>query len=398
MSRLTPITSAAGTSDRRAMRPARGALRRRLAVLALPLAALLAVLTPAAAQSAPNPELTVMTRNLYLGSSLAPAVQIDPAAPDAAQQFVAAVAQIYGTALFTDFPTRAGALADEIAAAEPDLIGLQEVSNWVATAVGNPAAAPPSQDFLALLLAALADRGLDYSVAGVSDNALIGPAPLIAPAAGCATITPTPAGPLPDCVVTFADRDVILVNDATPQLEVAPARSGRYASQQVLATPTGPLSFDRGWVAVDGRYQGKSFRFVNTHLETEDFPAVQQAQAAEFLAGPARGGQTIAVGDFNSAADGSTTTSYAQLTAPQAFTDAWTVNGEDPGLTCCQDATLTNPVSALRSRIDLVLVRGPIRTVAADVVGDSPFRAQTLPPRAIWASDHAGVVATLQLR
>lgn len=371
---------------------------RRLVALALPLAALLALVSPATAQSAPNPELVVMTRNLYLGSSLAPAVTIDPTAPDAEQRLVAAVAQIYGTALFTDFPTRAGALADEIAATRPDLIGLQEVSRWVADPVGNPAAAPPDQDFLALLLAALADRGLDYAVAGVSDNALIGPLPLIAPAAGCATITPTPAGPVPDCVLTFADRDVILVNESTPELQVGAARSGRYAVQQVLPTPGGPLSFDRGWVGVSGRLEGKTFRFVNTHLETEDFPAVQQAQAAEFLAGPARGGQTIAVGDFNSAADGSTTTSYAQLTAPQAFTDAWSVNGDDPGLTCCQDGTLTNPVSQLRSRIDLVLVRGPIRTVSAHVVGDAPFRAQTMPPRPIWASDHAGVVATLRLR
>jgi len=112
---------------------------------------------------------------------------------------------------------------------------------------------------------------------------------------------------------------------------VGQPRSGRYATQQVLATPAGPLSFDRGWVSVKGRYQGKSFRMVNTHLETEDSPDVQQAQAAEFLAGPARGGQVIATGDFNSAADGSTTTTtYAQLTAPPAFTDAWTVNpGKD---------------------------------------------------------------------
>jgi endonuclease/exonuclease/phosphatase family metal-dependent hydrolase len=243
---------------------------------------------------------------------------------------------------------------------------------------------------------ALDDAGLSYSVAGVVDNALIGPLPLIAPGFGCEKITVTPGGPVPDCVVTFADRDVILVNDDTAGLTVGSARSGRYAAQQVLTTPAGPLSFDRGWVSVSGRYLGKSFRFVNTHLETEDFPAVQEAQAAEFLRGPARGGQTIATGDFNSAADGSTTNSYAQLTEPQAFTDAWTVNATDPGLTCCQNATLTNPTSQLRSRIDLILTRGPIRTLRAEVVGDTPFRSPGAFP--IWASDHAGVVATVRIR
>jgi endonuclease/exonuclease/phosphatase family metal-dependent hydrolase len=343
-----------------------------------------------AAKKAPHPELTVMTRNLYLGSSLAPAIEAT-----SAEELVAAVAEIYGTSVFTDFPTRAGAIAAEVAATNPDLIGLQEVSNWTAAATPlAPGAEPASFDFLEILLAALDDAGLSYSVAGVVDNALIGPLPLIAPRFGCLTITATPGGPVPDCVVTFADRDVILVNDDTAGLVVGAARSGRYAAQQVLATPAGPLSFDRGWVAVNGRYQGKSFRFVNTHLETEDFPAVQEAQAAEFLRGPARGGQVIATGDFNSAADGSTTTSYAQLTAPPAFTDAWTVNASDPGLTCCQNATLTNTASELRSRIDLILTRGPIRTLSAEVVGDVPFQAT--PP--FWASDHAGVVARVRIR
>lgn len=355
------------------------------------LAALLALVVPGAtAASTPHPELTVLSRNLYLGSSLAPAVQAE-----SADELVAAVAEIYATSVFTDFPTRAGAIAAEVAATQPDLIGLQEVSSWTASATPlAPTASPRSFDFLALLLTALQARGLDYSVAGVSDNAHIGPLPLIAPSFGCATITVVAGAPVPDCVVTLDDRDVILVNDATARLSVGGARSGRYAAQVVLDTPAGPLSFDRGWVLVAGRYQGKAFRFVNTHLETEDFPAVQQAQAAEFLAGPAKGGPVIAVGDFNSAADGSTTTSYSLLTAPPAFTDAWTVNAGEQGLTCCQSSTLTNPVSQLRSRIDLVLTRGPVRAVSAEVVGDAPF--QRVPP--FWASDHAGVVATVRIR
>ncbi len=367
--------------------------RARLGLITTVVAAM-ALGTPAGpAVSSPHPELTVMTRNLYLGSSLAPAIEIDPSDPNAGAKFVGAVATIYGTAVFTDFPTRAHAIADEVAAADADLIGLQEVSDWTVTPVGNPGAAAPDFDFLTLLMQALSDKGLHYSVAGVVDNALIGPVPLVSPEAGCAAVAP-----VPDCVVTFADRDAILVNDATAGLTVGGARTGRYTAQQVLTTPAGPLSFDRGWVSVEARYLGKSFRMVNTHLETEDFPAVQQAQAAEFLAGPARGGQTLATGDFNSAADGSTTTSYAQLTAPQAFSDAWSVNGDAPGLSCCQNATLTNVDSELRSRIDLVLTRGPLRAVAAEVVGTTPFRAQTLPPRPIWASDHAGVVARVRIR
>ncbi|MFC5379357.1 endonuclease/exonuclease/phosphatase family protein [Aquipuribacter nitratireducens] len=353
--------------------------RRRWALTVL-VAALLAVVPTVPAQAAPDrdPDLVVMSRNLYLGSTLTPALTAT-----SQQGFVAAVAQIYATAQFTDFPARAEAIADEIEATSPDLVGLQEVTRWTTSGL-NP---PPGYDFLAILQAALDARGLDYTVAATVDNASIGPAPLALP--GC--VQP---GPTITCAVQLDDRDVILVNDDTPGLTWSNPRSGRYDAQALVPSPVGALSFDRGWVSIDARLDGQPFRFVNTHLETEAFPAVQEAQAAEFLAGPAKGGTVIAVGDFNSAADGSTTTSYAQLTAPGKFRDVWDEAALGAGDTCCQSSALTNPVSQLRSRIDLVLVRGAARATGdAQLVGDTPFRA--VPP--FWASDHAGVVAGLRL-
>ena len=346
--------------------------RRRFSAL-LAVVLLLSVLAPGQALAKDERELDVMTRNVYLGSSLAPA--IDAENPT---EFVIAVATIYATVQFTDFPTRAGAIADEIAATAPDLIGLQEVSLWETT---GPTL--PGVDFLDVLQDALEARGLDYTVGAVSTNAVIGPAPL----AICAV------EPIGSCTVTFTDRDVILVNDNTANLEVGNPQSGLFEAQAVLPTPIGDLSFDRGWASVDGTFEGKKFRFVNSHFETEDFPAVQEAQARELLAGPAKtGGAVIAVGDFNSAADGSTTASYSILTKSY-FDDAWDVNPGDPGLTCCQNGTLTNPTSELQTRIDLVLTHAASRALAAQVVGDVPFQA--VPP--LWASDHAGVVATIRI-
>ncbi|HET6969382.1 MAG TPA: endonuclease/exonuclease/phosphatase family protein [Ornithinibacter sp.] len=345
--------------------------------LALPLAG---TATGAGAQE--KRELTVLTQNLYLGSSLNPALEATTG-----QDFVAAVAQIYGTMVFTDFPTRAGAIADTIAAEQPDLIGLQEVSSWIAVGL-VPGATPRSYDFLEILQDELIARGLDYEVAAVSDNADIGPAPLVAPELGCGLPVPVPA-----CVVTLQDRDVVLVNAATPGLSWSNPRDGSFAAQQTFQPPVGPpVSFDRGWASVDAVYLGKKFSFVNTHLEVEDSPLVQEAQAREFLAGPARGPAVVATGDFNSAADGSTTTSYADLTRSW-FTDAWSVNPGQAGLTCCQNSSLTNPTSVLRSRIDLVLTHGAVRPLTATVVGDT--RLGTTPP--LWPSDHAGVVATVRL-
>jgi endonuclease/exonuclease/phosphatase family metal-dependent hydrolase len=355
-----------------------------------------ALLSPVAgsAHGSPARDLTFMSYNLYLGSSLDPALKVPQLPPD--QQpagLVAAVAQIYGTAVFTDFPTRAEAIAELIAADEPDVIGLQEVTNWVARVPAPGSSAnPPSYDFLKILMAELAALGLNYEVAGVSQNANIGPVPLVAPAYGCLAVQP-----IADCVVTLQDRDVILVNDDTPGLHWHNAQSGTYATQQVIPLPGGPpVSFGRGWVTIDAKYRGRRFHVANTHLEVSGFPAVQEAQAREFLAGPARGpGVDIALGDFNSAADGSSTDSYDILTS--WFRDAWVVNPGDPGYTSGQNQTLTNPVSLLDQRIDLILVHGAVRTVEAHVVGHEPFRSQTQPPGPIWPSDHVGVVATLRL-
>lgn len=334
-------------------------------------------------------DLTVMTQNLYLGSSLGPALEAKTQ-----EEFVAAVARIYATVQYTNFPQRAEAIADEIQEKAPDLIGLQEVTKWTTGGL-NP---PPGYDFLAILEGDLAARGLDYSAAAVAHNANIGPAPLVAE--GCPVLEEPPFF---TCSVQLEDRDVILVNDDTPELTWSNPQSGHYAAQQVIESPVGPLSFDRGWASIDAKLKHQPFRFVDTHLETEESPLVQQEQAAEFLAGPGNGGTIVATGDFNSASDGSTTTSYAQLTAPGKFRDAWDEEKLGPGSSCCQESNtpplapgaLNNPVSTLRTRIDLILSRGAARSSGdeAELVGDTPFQAE--PP--FWPSDHAGVVSTLHL-
>jgi len=337
-------------------------------------------------------DLTVMTRNLYLGSSLGPA--LEAATPEA---FVEGVARIYATVQYTNFPQRADAIADEIEESDPDLVGLQEVTKWTTGGV-NP---PPGYDFLAILENDLEARGLDYSTAAIAHNANIGPAPLALAEQGC--VQPGPTGPVITCSVQLEDRDVILVNDDTPGLTWSNPQSGRYTAQQSIESPVGPLSFDRGWASIDAKLKHQPFRFVNTHLETEESPLVQEAQAAEFLAGPGKGGTIVATGDFNSASDGSTTTSYAQLTAPGKFRDSWDEGLLGPGSSCCQESNtpplapgaLNNPVSTLRTRIDLILSRGAARSDGddAELVGDTPFQAA--PP--FWPSDHAGVISTLHL-
>ncbi len=351
----------------------RGFHRPAALLLALPVA--LGVLAPMPAQAKPHRDVTVLTQNLYLGASLDPALRAETP-----QEFLAAVADIYATVQTTDYPRRSEALAARIAKRKPDLIGLQEVTRWSAV---DPSAGRAELDFLDILLEDLAEEGMSYSVQAVSENATIGPVPLLAPC----------TNPEPDCTVSFQDRDVILVNDATPGLQVLRRKSGTFENQVSIPTPFGTtLSFDRGWAWIVARYRGKKFRFINTHLETQAAPATQRAQADELLAGPARPrGRKILVGDFNSAADGSTTSSYGALT--ERYRDAWST-GVGDGFTCCQRSMLGNEESRLTTRIDLILTRGAIAPLKARVFAKAPIQAEA--PR--WISDHAGVFAKVRLR
>jgi hypothetical protein len=346
-------------------------MRRALARAVLALCVLVPLSAPAVAQAKSPTQITVMTRNLYLGSDLNPAI-----AATSPAGFLGAVATIYSHVLTTSFVSRSGALADEVKATSPDLIGLEEVSRW--TVLGPSPA--PSLDYLAILQAQLAARGLHYAVAAVSDNAHIGPVPLVGPFC--------PDQPVGACLLVFDDRDVILVNTDRPGLSTSGARHGRYVAQQVVSTPVGPLSFARGWATVEVAVQDHRLRFGVTHLETEAAPAVQQAEGQEFLAAVKAPGPVLAVGDFNSASDGSTTTTYDSLTGDY-FRDA----ASGVGVTCCQSELLDSPVSALGSRIDLVLSHGPLLPQSAVKVGATPYQAHA----PYWPSDHAGVVATLRL-
>src|SRR5262245_9737399 len=179
------------------------------------LAAVAALAVPAAQAGHPNGsarEITVMTRNLYLGTDLTPIFSA-PSPP----ALYAAVGAAWAQVQANDFPARAEAIADEIAAAEPDLVGLQEAMLF-RTDVPPDGPATPAEtvayDFVDLLVAALAQRGLDY-----------------APAASfTGTDAELPAGLPPTKDVRLTDRVVVLVraDDRTSELKVSNPDSGRY--------------------------------------------------------------------------------------------------------------------------------------------------------------------------
>jgi hypothetical protein len=330
----------------------------------------------AAGDARGGPPVTVMTRNLYLGSELGGLFT-------AGSEFelVAAASEVWANVLASDFPARAEVLAQEVATDKPLLIGLQEVSLFTAT---NEAGASITIDFLDILLDALAAAGLHYEAVAIAP-AFEGTLPAIDPTLGFVQ-------------ATLIDRDVILVRAGVPpaQLTVLDEQVGLFDAALELPVLGEALRIDRGWGYVDVRVRNREFRFVNTHFEAFDpgeFIRVQQAQ--ELLAGPLDTDlPVVLLGDFNSDAN-SDGRAYGILTGPGGFDDVWSLtNPGQPGLTCCHDADLRNDEVDLHSRIDLVLIRDGVRAREAHVVGIDPTLRTT---DGLWPSDHAGVVARVMI-
>lgn len=329
----------------------------------------------AAVQAQGGPPVTVMTRNIYLGSELTGLF-----AAGSQEQLVAAASQVWANVLASDFPARAEVLADEVAEHRPMLIGLQEVSLF--TAVG--ADGTISIDFLEILLDALADAGLHYRAVAVSPS-FEGTLSAIDPTLGAVQ-------------ATLIDRDVILVRSDVPpaQLRVLDEQVGLFDAALELPVLGQPLRIDRGWGYVDVRVRNREFRFVNTHFEAFDpgeFIRVQQAR--ELIAGPLDTDlPVVLLGDFNSNAEANGL-AYRILIDEGGFQDAWsTANPGDRGLTCCHAPDLRNDIVDLRSRIDLILVRDGVRVRDLERVGIDPTMRT---PSGLWPSDHAGVVGRVMI-
>jgi endonuclease/exonuclease/phosphatase family metal-dependent hydrolase len=281
----------------------------------------------------------------------------------------------------TDFPSRAAAIAKEVAAAQPDLIGLQEATIWrTGPLLGD--ATHLEYDFTQILIGALAARGLTYRAVATSTNAdLSFPADV--------------DGDLKTLRMT--DQDVILARfKRGSRFAVLTTSHGNYDATFHLNVPVlGDEPFTRGWAAVDVRAgaAGRPFRFVTTHLDAFD-SAVRDAQAQELLAGPASSLKVpvLVAGDFNAIPGSAPFTDMTHA----GFADAWpALHGSAPGYTGTQSDTLDNPTSQLSERIDAVFLRGSRTGVlAADTIGDTPADKT---PAGLWPSDHAGVTATISL-
>ena len=319
-------------------------------------------------------EVTVMTRNIYLGTSLSPLFEATNIF-----QIPGLVSTAWMSLEANRFPERAQALADEIAAARPHLVGLQEVSHLFRQSpgdflLGNPV--PATQvafDYLSLLLEALEARGVSYRAVAI----------------GSGVDLEVPMAEGDD--IRVIDREVILARD---DVEVANPQTSHFEVNLSIPFGEDDIAIPRSWVAVDATVAGQTFQLVSTHLETAGSAAVQVAQGDELLERLADVAlPLILVGDFNSAAGASNTATYANIQAA-GFVDAYEqANPGDPGFTCCHADDLQNPAPQLNRRIDHIFFQGPFAAVQAQVVGD---QVEGRTASGLWPSDHAGLVASLE--
>lgn len=331
--------------------------------------------------------LTVMTRNLYLGGDIFAVVAPGP------EPIPLRVTRLWQQIVASDFPERAGAIASEIEDAAPHLVGLQEVPIYRidpvsdAIAGGTRPATIVALDFLATLRDSLAARGLCYDVAVAVQLTDVELPMLVS------------TSPVAFSDIRYTDRDVILSRCDVPTSD---PQGGVYAARLTVSVGGVTVSVLRGWTSVLATVGGVTYRFANTHLETQAAPPIQLAQARELiavLAGETR--PVVLVGDFNTDALGSDTPTYGVLLDEGGFEDAWSeAHPREPGYTSSLPASLFGPPE-LDTRIDLVLVRygfhasqnaGIVGGVHAEVIGEE-LDDRTASGR--WPSDHAGVVVTL---
>jgi endonuclease/exonuclease/phosphatase family metal-dependent hydrolase len=373
--------------------------------------ALLPALAPAKGGGAKPKEVNVMTRNLYLGADLAPAI-----GASGLTAFTEATGQILREVTANSFPTRAKGLAEEILKKKPDLIGLQEVALWrtgppslevFLNSGAKPTAETVRYDYLTELLAQLnkgkgkGGKGKPQYRVAVSQDEF----DFEAPANENGVPGDGPNGAIPNAEINgrLTMRDVILVRNGAGVTFKHP-QAGHFANLLQVTVSGVNLSVTRGWVAIDAKVRGsKLFRFVDTHLEAFDpatqVPSIRSLQAGELVApgGPATTSlPVILLGDLNS--DDDTVEPGDQQAYRTLLAAGMRERSTNKPLGCCLNSSLLavgagGSVADFNHQVDHVMTRDPkeIKLKASSVTGRQPVHG-------FWDSDHAGLFSSLTFR
>jgi hypothetical protein len=261
------------------------------------------------------------------------------------------------------------------------VVGFQEVSEIHIDLNGFGVPVVIDLEFLPILQAQLAARGLNYTVAATIKNLDVSPVPGI----------------------QLVDYDAILVNTDLASVDFAYSQNFTYN----LGLVAPGVELKRGFVEVGVTIDGVQQVFVSTHLEPDiggmDLSGLRAAQAYEIAVVLGDSTPAFVMGDLN---DRPGTPMY-QVLQQAGFRDVWQdlrpgVDGftAGEGYTDERRADLSNPLNGFTQRIDYIWARGfgyPADSLKGRVrrFGAEPSDKVDGPYFKIWPSDHAGLVAEL---
>src|SRR4029077_15783160 len=241
-------------------------------VLACPLAS-------AQALSKGKGDLRVMTYNANEGTHL-----LEVQAAKTPLDFLFAVGATIAQVRETNPPARMQALAKQIIAASPTLVGVQELDQWSTGPLNADftcSATTLEFDMVKELQDALTAQGAHYKVAVQAQQYAFSPTQGLIPSSGFL------------CVQLTNNIAILARTDLDPsQFSWTNPNSAQDAATLFFPTPVGVVALPRAWASVDATSHGQSFRFITTHLESVDttlfgLPSIREAQGAELRSGPA---------------------------------------------------------------------------------------------------------------
>jgi endonuclease/exonuclease/phosphatase family metal-dependent hydrolase len=383
------------------------------------------------AQAAEQP-LTVMSRNLYLGADVGVALELIPDFPAAAQFMWNQVAA-------TDFSLRAPALAREVIAANADVVGLQEATNWYCkknlwskkVVVFN---------FTEQFLAATKASGVEYVLARKSGRIALNigysiPAiPYLTMVSDPKTFQPLFGSDRAACGFEIGDAIAVKKELAPKILQVG---NTEYDASYSIVPKL--MTIYRGYTWIDLEHNGSKVRIISTHLESLwDSNKVPNAalQAQQLISDTAQTKMPlIVIGDFNSdprdprpdvksnpggqpesskecpaqvtnpTIDGAIVTCNAYWIMRKAgFIEVGPDAANPKNFTWGMNALLTGPdekrlkaaqamgnQAGFTDRLDYIFLKNGTVAVSAALVGTEPYK------EGAYSTDHAGVVAGINL-
>jgi endonuclease/exonuclease/phosphatase family metal-dependent hydrolase len=383
------------------------ATARRAALLALAAALALSLIAATGAEAKKKGHkqkgkvVKVMTRNLYLGADLIPAIEAKGLG-----EFTNATGKVLRDVTANDFPVRAKGLAQEILKKKPDLVGLQEAALWrtgppsAEALLGGrgPNASEVRYDYLKLLLAQLNKGKKRYRVA-VSNEEFDFEAP--GNENGVSGDGPNNLIPNAEINGRLTMRDAILAK-VGKSVRTSNPRTGHFGSLLVVELQGVKIPVTRGWASIDARVNGgRKLHFVDTHFEAYDppteVPSIKSRQASELLAGPLRSKlTTILVGDLNS--DDDTVEPGEQQAYRTLLAGGMRERSTGTPFSCCLKSSLLGEsaggsIADFDHQIDHVMTADPrkVKLIKSAVTGRAPVNG-------FWDSDHAGVFSALRVK